>query len=158
MRPMFVILALTLPMHTLSAEELAVRCDHIGSPGAVLLFFNTDRNTVRWGKGPNSTLFADNRKYQTHEEDTPKKPDYPGSVGCIFSWSEYVHVSDDKIEFGKSAVNTNWCGMADRPTEPRAEKKNYAYSIDRTTGLANLSNDTEATPDYECQRYAGNPI
>jgi hypothetical protein len=155
MRLSLAVLAIAVPANSLSAEEIAIRCDHIGSPGAVLLFIDTISKTVQWGKGPNSERFADHREYQTRDKDTPKDQWGPGSVGCVFNWSDFVHITDDKIEFGKSSVNTNWCGRADRPTEPRAEKKSYVYSINRNTAFANLSNDTDSPPDYRCQKFTG---
>jgi hypothetical protein len=151
-----VLLMATPPLQNICAEEIPIRCDHIGPPGAILLIIDTNRKSVQWGKGESSTTFIDRREYQTRDKDESQNEWGPGSVGCVREWSEFVHISEDRVEFGKSSINTDWCGRVDRPTAPRSEKRDYAYSVDRTTGLANLSNDTTRQPDYECQRYSGN--
>jgi hypothetical protein len=155
----FVFVAATgLPLNAY-AEELAWRCDRISSPGAVLLFIDTSRNTVHWGKDPNSGWYVDSRKYQTREKDVPKQPgEDTNYVGCVFDWAQFVHISDDYLEFGVSSMNSNWCGMDNDPTRPGGKRSDFVFSVNRATRYANLSGVADSTPDYKCEKFIGNPL
>lgn len=158
MRILLIALAVAVPINCLRAEQLRLRCDSLASPSEIqMLTIDTDHQSVRW----NDNVYINNRRYATQGRDQPETRNTYGKVGCRFDTTQFVHVSNSKIEFGESTLLLNRCGQVGNPNNSMLSGSPYennpsgrpditSYSIDRTTGLADLAGR------YQCQRITGN--
>jgi len=150
-------LAVALPLNSVWAEQLRLRCDSLQSSSDIqVLVIDTDRGSVQWG----DKSYFDDKRYTTQEPDTPEtRSTYP-IVGCRVNITQFVHISDARIEFGESNLVLNKCGSVGNPVYsalsgspyqvvPTGRPITLSYSIDRTTGLAELGGR------YQCERARG---
>lgn len=154
---------------TCFAEEYRLRCDSTNDHGSFPIILNVDATDsfINWIQNNDSGSFypegSPKSRFQSENDDSvysssDLRSDPDIHQNCLMNVQQFVHLDGDKIGFGEHSVSTIPCGDAHDLSRGVSgifdiQTKDATYSIDKTTGIAQLWGGT-----YQCQLWNCNVV